>query len=401
MAFLKKRLYMDFASATPLHPHVARAYARALKEYGNPSAVHHEGRRARALVSRARERIARTLSVKPESIIFTGSGTESNNLALMGVVEAVHVSGIPYTDMHIVVSSFEHPSIERPIEALEGRGVSVSRVSPNKEGIITPESILEVVTARTVLVSVCAVQGEIGVVQPIRDIAHLLSGARKKSSRHTLPHVPFPLLHSDASQAFLFTDGVPEKLGADLLTYDAQKIMGPKGVGILYRRSYVPLTPVIRGGSQERSVRPGTENTPAIVAMGEAFHIAHTKRAKRAKRAKQVQDNFFSLLKKEIPSARVTGSLKKRVPNNVHITLPDVDGDYLAVLLDKEGIAVSPRSACVASGEISTPTAVVVGEGAAHSTLRLTFGPSTSLRDSLHAVRALKKVLPLATSIKK
>lgn len=393
----KKRLYLDFASATPLDPKVARVFCAALREYGNPSAVHEEGRRARARIDDARALLARTLSVRPETLLFTASGTEANNSALIGVFEALSESGIAPKDMHIIISSFEHPSILNPAFLLERRGASVTRVSPDAHGIVTPESIIRALTEKTVLVSVCAVQGEIGTLQPIKEIARALETVRSAAApRKELPHVPFPLLHSDASQGFLFVDVSPERLGADMVTYDAQKVMGPKGVGALYRRSVVPLAPVLRGGGQERGLRPGTENTPAIVAMAEAFRSAHSKRRARAAQARTVQEKFFNLIAEEIPHALITGSLTARMPNNVHLSIPGVDGDYLAVLLDKEGVAVSPRSACIASGELSASVTAVVPEDAVRGTVRFTFGPNASVGDASRAVRALKKVLPLA-----
>lgn len=392
----KKRLYMDFASSAPLHPRVARAMRRALSVYGNPSAPHEEGREAKKLLEDARQRIARILSVKSESLIFTGSGTESNNLAIHGVVEALLKRGALYADMHIITAVFEHPSVLEPIRALEARGVAVTYLAPTSEGFITPAAVSAAIRPETVLVSVAAAQGELGVLQDIRGISRVLEAfkkARAQKAEAFAPEAAFPILHTDASQS-LFADFSPEKLQADMATYDAQKLMGPKGAGLLYKHSSVPLAPFVRGGSQERRARPGTENVLAAVGMAEAFEVAHEKRAGRAVRVRTVRDYLAALLAKEIPQAHINGSMEARLPNNLNISIPGVDGDYLAVLLDKEGIAVSPRSACIASGEVSPAVAALGADDAsARGTIRFSFGPSVTMADARRAALTLKKAL--------
>lgn len=392
----KKRLYMDFASSTPLHPKVARAMRRALRTYGNPSAPHEEGREAKRLLENARQRIAHTLSVKSESLIFTGSGTESNNLAIHGVVEALRERGALYADMHIITAMFEHPSVLEPIRALEKRGVAVTYLAPTPEGFITPSAVAEAIRPETVLVSVAAAQGELGVLQDIRGISRALDSFKKARAQKVeafAPEAAFPILHTDASQS-LFADFSPEKLQADMATYDAQKLMGPKGAGLLYKHSSVPLMSFMRGGSQERRARPGTENVLAAVGMAEAFEVAHEKRAGRAARVRAVRDYLAALLAKGIPQAHINGSMEARLPNNLNISIPGADGDYLAVLLDKDGIAVSPRSACIASGEASPAVAALgADESSARGTIRFSFGPSATKADARRAVQALKKAL--------
>lgn len=379
---------MDFAAATPLHPRVRRAMRQAEKHYGNPSAPHEEGRAARALIEGARERIARTLSVKADELVFTGSGTEANNLATTGVIEGFMREGRKPETLHIVSSSFEHPSVAEPVAALARRGVVVSYVSSTPDGIITPEAVASALCPETVLVTICAVQGEIGTIQPLREISRAVNSVQPSKVAQKV------VVHTDASQAPLWFNASPHALGVDLTTYDAHKLQGPKGVGLLYRDFSVPLSPVVRGGGQERGVRPATENTVAIAGMAEAFELAREGRSERVKKVEAVRDYFAELLKKEVPQAEVNGTMKRRVANNVNISLPGADGDYLAVLLDTEGVAVSPRSTCIASG---TPSGAVralgKGEAAARGTVRFTFSPSVTRAEVRHAVRALKDAL--------
>lgn len=397
MQFYKKRVYMDFASATPIHKEVKKELVRGLSLFGNPSAPHKEGRDAHKAVEEARSRIAGILRAKKEDLYFTGSGTEGNNLAIFGVIEALLQKGAKPEDLHVVTSEIEHPSLGDPVSSLKRRGVSVSFAKPNKEGVITPEEILKYVREETVLVSIVAVQSEIGVIQPLREIRGALNKFREKREQKVQPlfeETSFPLLHSDASATPLYLDLAPERLGVDIATYDGQKIMGPKGVGVLYKDSSVTLDPLMRGGKQERGLRPGTENTPAIIGLAKAFELSEVGREERVKKVEEVRDYFISRIQNEFPNVSVNGSLKKRIANNVNISVPGADGDYLAVLMDKEGVSVSPRSACIASGTVShTVEALGKGEEEAKGTLRFSLPPWVSKKDVDQAVNALKTSL--------
>ena len=372
MLFKKKRIYMDFASATPLHPRVRDAYSKALSVYGNPSSVHHEGRVARQALEESRQRIARSFAVRPETLTFTGSGTEGNNLALKGLVLSLHKRGMAFSDMHIIFSAFEHSSITSPAEWLKEQGVQISFIDPSPDGVLEADVLREAVRPETVLVSVCAVQGEIGTVQPLRSIRTALDPIRAQREHHAYTYAPetsFPLLHTDASQGPLFLDMSPER-----------------------------LAPIIHGGKQERTLRAGTENVPAIVAMAEAFVCAQKGREERVRSVTAMRDYFIAQLQKEFPESVINGSLKKRIANNVHVSFPHTDGDYLTILLDKEGVAVSPRSACIASGELSTLTSALKTEKVyERGTLRFSLSPHTTKGDIEQVMRALKKVSALAT----
>jgi len=393
----KKRLYMDFAAATPLRREVEREMLRGMKAYANPSAPHEEGRKARSLIDSARSRIARTLAVKPENLIFTAGATEANNLAVGGVIEALVRKGAKPEDLHIITSGFEHLSLEAPVAYWKEQGVAVSYVTPNEEGIITPASVEKLIRPETVLVSIVAVQSEIGQIQPLKEISRMLEIYRQKREQTAVafaPETPFPLLHTDASQSLLFVDLSPERLGVDLATYGAQKIQGPKGVGVLFKHSAVTLEPLMRGGKQERGVRPGTENVSGIVGAAKAFELAAKTRKSRTKQVERVRDFMVKLLEKEIPRAEINGGFKHRIANNINISIPGADGDYLAVLMDTEGVAVSARSVCVANGEGSrTIESLGKGKEYALGSLRFSFAPWVTKEDARRAVNALKKSL--------
>lgn len=371
-----KRVYLDAAAATALTPKVAKVYVRALALYGNPSAPHAEGRAARDAIEHARTQIARSLNVKPEELLITSGGTESNNLALHGVAKG-----------HVITTTLEHSSVAHASDRLVERGVRVSRVAPDKSGLVSVDEVLKEVRPQTTLVSLHHVQSECGVVQRVKDIALAVKKVNPKI-----------VVHVDAAQSPLWLECSPHTLGADLCTYDAQKVGGPKGVGVLYRSFDIPLTALMGGGTQERGLRPGTENTAAIVAAGVAFEEAKKGRKERVTKVTQLRDVLAQKIRELVPEAVVLGSLKRRVANNLFLAIPGVDGDYLAVLMDTEGVAVTPRSACLGSGGALSETAYALthDESLARSTIRFSLTPTTTKSDVDRAARALAKVLPLS-----
>jgi cysteine desulfurase len=402
--FWKRRVYLDHASATLVDPRVVDAVARATLLFsGNPSASHEEGRKARAAVSAAREKVARSFSVKPEEILFTSGGTESNNLAIHGLVKALAVRGAKRNGIHIISTSVEHSSVLKTLAMLEEKGIAVTYVAPEKDGIVNAEKVAEAVRPETALVTLAHVNSEIGTIQPISRIAEILRKRPFDSAFYGIaPETRFPVIHADAAQSPLYMEAGPHALRADMVSYDAQKVGGPKGVGILYRDFSVPLAPLYGGGTQERSLRPGTENVPAIVGAGLGFELAKEGRKARAERVALIRDNLVGLVLREIPEARLTGSPKHRIANNAHFVIPGISGDYLSVLMDTEGIAVSPRSACIGSGE---PFSYVVKEVTgndedARATIRFSLGALSTKNECERAVRALVKAVPLARAVR-
>lgn len=397
----KRRVYLDFASATPTLPSVALSLAKASLVYsGNPSAVHEEGRRAYRAIARAREKIARTLAVKADELIFTSGGTEANNLAIRGLIAGIGRAGVPYEKMHIITTTIEHSSVIETARMLEKEGVRVSRVPPDAQGIVSPESVASELSPDTVLVTMAHVNSEIGVIQPLSAIGARLREGPSASpilSKH-FPETAFPVFHADAAQSPLYLDPGPHALKADIVTYDAQKILGPKGAGVLYRDFSVPLSPILGGGSQERHLRPGTENAPAIIGASVAFEYARKGRRARADKVGALRDRLIHDVLTEVPHARLIGHPRRRIANNALFAIPGVDGDYLAVLMDQRGIAVTPRSACVGAGggRSEVVFALTHDEALARGTIRFSLGPRTTSRDVRLAVSALKKSLSLA-----
>jgi cysteine desulfurase len=310
--------------------------------------------------------------VKPDELVFTSGGTESNNLAIRGMVEA----------------------LAAVLKDLERGGVSVTRLSPRQNGIIEAEDVMGVLRPGTVLVTLAHVNSELGTIEPLAKIGEAL---RKRKDppvavlSERCPETFFPVLHADAAQSLLYLDASPHAHRALLVSYDAQKIGGPKGVGILYRDASVPLAPVLLGGSQERGLRPGTENVPAIVGAALAFELAKEGRSERTQRVEAVRDYLIGKVLEAVPNARLMGDRKRRIAGNADFSIPGADGDYLAVLMDQRGVAVTPRSACVGSGgERSEVVYALTGDDAlARSTVRFSLGPNATKGEVDRAVYAL------------
>jgi len=265
----RSRIYLDYASATPVDPRVLKAMAPYWDIIsGNPGALHEEGVSAKQALTDARSRVAHLLHARASEMIFTGSGTEANNLAIMGTVAALERRGVLLESMHLIVSAIEHESVLAPAGELERRGVKVTLVSPEPSGIVSAEKIMSEMRPETVLVSLQAANHEIGTIQPVPELG------RKVKAWRTLHKADLPYFHSDASQAALLLNVSVDRLSVDLMTLDAQKIYGPKGVGALYKRQGAVLSPVLFGGRQEQGLRPATENIPAIVGMAAALSLA-------------------------------------------------------------------------------------------------------------------------------
>lgn len=396
------RIYFDNASATPIHPKAARAMYAALEDLpGNPSAPHQEGRRAYEALERARRQIAETLAVKAEELIFTSGGTEANNIALLGFIEALHMKGATYGGMHIVTTSVEHSSILKTLEMLEEKGVAVTYVNPDFDGIVRADAVLGALRPETALVTLAHVNSETGVIQPLGDISTEITrwkGREVSVFKELVPEASFPIFHVDAAQSPLYLDASPHAFGADLVSYDAQKLRGPKGVGVLYRDFSVPMRPVWGGGTQERSIRPGTENVAGIVGAGVAFSLAKEGRAAREARVRELRDHLIRLVQVAVPEAELIGHPKRRIAPNALFAVPGADGDYLSVLMDEAGVAVSPRSACVGTGgAISHVVLALTGdEEKARGTIRFSLGEDSTRLDVERAVSALKKAVPVA-----
>ena len=391
--FLKKRrVYLDHASATPLHPKVlARMQPYLLDMFGNPSATHAEGREARAVLEDARKIVADAVVTRVSDIVFTSGGTESNNLAIFGVVDALHAEGTAYADMEIVTTAIEHPSILEPLRTLAGRGVIVKFVPVDAEGMIDEKVFETLLTEKTVLVTCAYANSEIGVVQQVKVLARIMR-LFKKEHASTLLHVPY--FHLDASQAPLYLPCKMDSLGVDLMSIDAGKCNGPKGVGVLALRNMPKLISHQFGGSQEGGLRPGTQNIALAVGCAAALRIAQAGCAGRAKKVASTRDFFFEKITGAFPSVHLNGSRTHRIANNLNISIPGIDGEFAVVGLDTRGVAASTRSACKTNESLDDggshvlralglPNDIVLGA------IRFSIGEETTKKDIRTAVAAL------------
>lgn len=386
LMFKKKRVYLDYAAATPLSKAAFLAMEPHLREvYGNPSAIHAEGVAGRLAVEAARERVASTLQVKPEYVTFTSGGTESNNQAIFGTIEYLKHAGRAYSDMEVVTTALEHPSILKAMDELVVRGVRVIFAPVDERGVVKLEALQTVLTEKTILFSVAYANSEIGTVQKVRAIKKTFEAAEKKFGTTIL-------LHVDAAQAPLWLPCQMELIHADVLALDVGKCNGPKGVGVLVRHRRAQLTSALYGGGQESGLRPGTENVAGVVGASVALMEAQQGWKERAEKVAAVRDKSIAYLLANLENVVLNGPVgDDRLANNINISIPGLDTEFAAVVLDKHGFAVSTKSACAgAGGGESAVVKEISGDAArARSTLRLSLSPQTAQND----IVALAEVL--------
>ena len=391
--FGSKRIYLDYASATPLDPVAARAVHEASQLLGNPGAIHQEGVAAQVALDESRERIARHFGVKPRELIFTSGGTEANNLAILGVARKRTLSGKTLEGTHWIVSGIEHPSVLACFGEIERLGGVVSFADCDEKGIVRPETIKRLLKRETMFVSVGWANNETGVVQPIAQIAGMIRA-------HEHAHKTEVLFHTDAGQAPLYLASTIHSLRVDLVTLDSAKLYGPRGIGALYLCNRVAIAPIILGGAQERGLRPGTENVALAAGFAEALAQASTLRIAETKRLKELRSEFLSILKSELPDMLVNGDLAHALPHMLNISLPNIQSEYLTLALDHAGIAISTKSACREGEErrshvveaITAAAGVSDGGGPAwrsENTLRFSMGRETSKQDLRRAAQVL------------
>lgn len=375
--------YLDHAATTPVLPEVREAMVGVLDEdFGNPSSVHAFGRRARTLVEDARDRVATAIGASPAEIVFTGGGTEADNLALKGAVEKLRGNG-----RHIVVTNFEHHAVLDVADWLAKRDIEVTKVPVDRDGLVDPEAVAEAVRPDTILVSVMAANNEIGTIQDVTAIAAVVRGKN-----------PRTLVHTDAVQALGNLPVNVHSWGVDLAAFAAHKLGGPKGVGALFVRSQVPVAPVTHGGGQERGLRSGTLNVAGIAGFGIAAEIAAKEVHEKAERLRALRDRLHEGLVGIVPDLVVNGHLGQRLPGNLNVCIPGTDGETLLLLLDQKGIACSSGSAC-SSGALD-PSHVLLAIGVpkhlAKGSLRFSLGRSSTDADIDAVLEAMPEVVAMA-----
>ncbi|MCD6410549.1 cysteine desulfurase [bacterium] len=381
---MPKQIYLDYAATTPTDPEVLKTMMPYFKkEFGNPSSLHRFGQIALVAIDEARRKVAKFLNCQEDEIVFTGSATEANNLAIFGVTKALKKKGIK---PHIITSKIEHHAVLHPFEESEKQGIEVSFIAPNKEGIIKLESVKKAIKENTVFVSLMYANNEIGTIQPIEEIGQFLAKINKERKQRIY-------FHTDAVQAINYLDCNIKELGVDLLTLSAHKIYGPKGVGALFIKKGTPIKPIIYGGGHEFGLRSGTENVAGIVGLGKAIELGE-KYKNDIERIKKLRDKIIEKVLK-IPNTRLNGLKEKRLPNNVNISISGVEGESLMIALDQQGIAVSTGSAC-SSRELK-PSHVLLAIGLspkeAHGSLRITLGRFTTEEEVDYFLKVLPNVV--------
>jgi cysteine desulfurase len=406
---IKKRIYLDYAATTPVDPRVKDAMDPFwVQDFGNAGGLYKEGRIAKEALTESRESIARILGAKANEIIFTSGGTESDNLAVFGV--AMACSGEKFSP-HIITTKFEHHAVLNSCEELEKlaclpdrQGFDVTYIDVGEDGIVNSEDVRKALRQETVLVSIMYANNEIGTIQPIAEIGKIIKEYRKNKKDDS----NYPYFHTDACQAAGYLDLNVNNLGVDLLTLNGGKIYGPKGAGILYKRSGVRMKPLIYGGAQEAKMRAGTESIPMAVGMAKALEIANQMKDQETKRLIPLRDYFISELIKKIPKTVLNGHAIKRLPNNINVSILDIEGEALLLYMDEKGVSFSTGSAC--TSESLDPSHVILALGKpyefAHSSMRFTLGRATTKEDIDYVlsvlpatVEWLRRVSPLNLSV--
>jgi len=370
-----KTIYLDYAAATPLRPEVLqvmRPFERA--EFANPGSITAAGVRARTAVEAARREIAHVLGVRNDEIIFTGSGTESANLALRGIMEATtnrKRSG------HIITTTIEHEAVLAPARDLQERGFRLTVVSVESDGRVDSAKLIQAITPQTRLISVILANNEIGTIQDIYELARQVRRVNKQRQTRGEGQIYF---HTDACQAAGYVDIRPDALGVDALTLNAAKIGGPKGIGLLYLRRGTPMRSQILGGGQESGRRSGTENVAAIVGFATALTRAVAERDTEVVRVTRLRDRLLQDLVKAVPDIRLNGAQEYRLPNNLNVTIPGIEAEPLLLYLDQAGVVIGTGAAC--SAITLEPSHVLLALGLSRAealqTIRITLGRETT-----------------------
>ena len=400
-----KNIYLDNAAAAPIDPKVQAEMNRGMRFYGNPSSFNDAGRLAAKELTTARLKVARFLGAHPEEIIFTASGSEANNFAIQGIANSLQftVYGLqkksknPKTKPHIITTKIEHPSVLEPIRWLGKCGFSISYLSVDKEGFINTEELQRTLRPETILVSVMYANNEIGTIEPINKIEKIIKEFNKKLEienwKLKISGTRRVLFHTDACQAAGYLNMNVNNLKADLLTFNGSKIGGPRGIGVLYVRQGVALTSQVLGGGQERGLRAGTENLPAILGLARAVELVNPKESERLAR---LGDYFIGKIKEVLPGVKINGAVGElRLPNNINISVSGLDSENLLLELDKYGISAGSGSACTARSVEPSHVLRAIGVEKKYlsGALRFSMGKKTTKADMDYVLNVLPKIV--------
>jgi len=369
------QIYLDYASTTPTDKRVVEAMLPYFGDiFGNPASIHAFGQEAKAAVEGARQRIAVFLGADPAEIVFTSGGTESDNFAIKGVATANRAKG-----SHIITSSVEHHAVLETCRFLEREGFAVTYLPVDRDGMVDPAAVAGAITPQTVLVSIMHANNEIGTIQPVAEIGRIA-------------HERGILFHTDAVQTFGHLPFTVRELDCDLLSVSAHKLYGPKGVGLLYIRKGTRIVPHMNGGEQESGRRASTLNVPGIVGFGKAVELAGAELAEETERLTAMRDRLIRGLFERLDGIRLNGHPTQRLPNNINISVEDVDGEGMVLSLDMLGIAATTGSACASSSVEPSHVLAAIGvpREPPHGSLRFSLGRYTKKSD----IDALLETLP-------
>ena len=377
-----RSVYLDHAATTPLDPRVLEVMLPYLKEaYGNPSSFHSMGKEAKDAIDGARVRIAQLIKARPDELLFTSGGTESDNLAVLGFARANADKG-----RHLITSALEHHAVLEAMMHLEKKeGFRVTYLKPDSTGRITADQVREALQPDTILVSIMYANNEVGTIEPVAEIGNVIQKIRQEKKQ------AWPVFHTDACQATGFLEMDIEKLHVDLLTFNGSKMYGPKGVGALYLKRGIKLQALLYGGQQEKGWRPGTENVAGIIGLSKALELAQANCARESARLIPLRDKLIHGILTRIPKTRLNGHPTERLPNNVNISFMDIEGEALLLYLDAAGVYASTGSACTSLS--LEPSHVIFALGypyeVAHGSLRFTLGHATTEADIDYVLEAL------------
>jgi cysteine desulfurase len=375
---MEHRIYLDYCATTPVHPDVRAAMLPALDaDFGNPSSMHWAGRAAADLAGVARAEVAANLGCRPDEVYFTSGATEADNLALLGILRR-YLPG----KAHLITTQIEHHAILHTARQLEHEGYAVTYLPVDAHGLVSVAAVRAALRPETVLISVMLVNNEVGAIQPLAEIGAL---ARRQGI----------LVHTDAVQALGLLDVAVEALKVDLLSLSAHKIYGPKGIGALYIRDGVQVAPLMYGGTQEKTWRPGTENLPGIVGLGAALRVTGQHKSAERERLGQLRQELLNGLREQIPGILVNGPAADAVsPHVLSVSFPGADGEMLLIRLNGAGFAVSMGSACTSKS--IEPSHVLSAMGLPREqidgTLRISLGYPTTRADITAFLRAIPEI---------
>lgn len=374
-------IYLDSAASTPVADEVIAEMLPYMKQqYGNPSSIHKFGRETTRAIQLARKRVAEMIGASMRELTFTSGGTEADNLAVKGA--AVHIRNKSPTKNRIITSSIEHDAVLEPCRDLERMGFAVTYLPVTDEGIVRPADLKGAVSDDVSLVSIMYANNEVGTIQPVKELAQIA-------------HQAGALFHTDAVQAAGKVSIDVKDLKVDMMSMSSHKINGPKGIGALYIRSGLEISPIIHGGGQESELRSGTENVPGIVGFGKACELATKRMNQYTEQVSGLRDYLIKRVLKEIPHSRLNGSKTDRIPNNAHFTFFGVNGEDLIIKLDENGVAASTGSAC--SVKKQKPSHVLKAMGFSYEeitgSLRLSLGMHNTKEEIDRTVALLSSVV--------